>query len=236
MVLNLRKLSDDRFLFAITQMLTFTLVKRRMKKLIVVFTLLMTAPLALFAQNVVSAEEQAAIKKLVLDESKAFYARDFEKWSNSYRIVPQTYLAFVDNGKSIQYESWDKIKVAMEHYFDNNPNPTKPSEVNREHYSFRKVNPTYIWLTFDQTKVIGGKKEFTKELRIVEMVKGEWKIVNRTGFVMQTNTSKVSEEVSTNKKVKASEEGKKETKKASEKGEEKPKKVTEKKKTMEKES
>lgn len=214
----------------------FTLVKRRMKKLIVVFALLMTAPLALFAQNVVSAEEQAAIKKLVLDESKAFYARDFEKWSNSYRIVPQTYLAFVDNGKSIQYESWDKIKVAMKNYFDNNPNPTKPTEVNREHYSFRKVNPTYIWLTFDQTKIIGAKKEQTKELRIVEMVKGEWKIVNRTGFMMQGASSKTSEESSSTRKVKEGEEGKKETKKASEKGEEKPKKVTEKKKTMERES
>jgi hypothetical protein len=173
-----------------------------MKKIILVLILQVAAVFATVAQNVVSSEEQASIKKVITEESKAFYARDFEKWERYYRVVPQTYLAFVDKGKMYQFETWDKIKTSMEAYFDKNPNPTKPTDVKREHYSFRKVNPTYVWLTFDQVKTIASKKESTKELRILEMIKGEWKIVNRTGFLMQSSEGKSSEEVQKDKKIK----------------------------------
>jgi hypothetical protein len=59
-----------------------------------------------------------------------------------------------------------------------------------------------VWLTFDQVKTIASKKESTKELRILEMIKGEWKIVNRTGFLMQSSEGKSSEEVQKDKKIK----------------------------------
>lgn len=184
-----------------------------MKKLSLVLLFLVSARWAIVAQNVVSADEQATIKKVIADESKAFYARDFEKWSSYYRTVPQTYLAFVDKGKSIQLDTWDKIRASMQEYFDDNANSSQPTEVKREHYSFRKVNPTYIWLTFDQTKMLGTKKESTKELRIIEMIKGEWKIVNRTGFMMPTADTKLSEEWTADKKKKVGEQVKKEGKK-----------------------
>jgi hypothetical protein len=195
-----------------------------MKKISLVLLLLVVARWAIVAQNVVSADEQATIKKVIVDESKAFYARDFEKWSSYYRTVPQTYLAFVDKGKSVQLDTWDKIRTFMQEYFDNNANSSQPTEVRREHYSFRKVNPTYVWLTFDQLKIVGTKKESTKELRIIEMIKGEWKIVNRTDFMMQMAATKLSEEWTADKKKKVEEEVKKEGKKSGEQKDDKAKK------------
>lgn len=155
--------------------------------LLIIFSLLFTKS---FAQNVTSSEEQDEIKQVVADESKFYYARNLEKWANCYRQTSQTYWAIIDkDGYTMQREGWDNINSYVSSYFKENLKAVK-STFKRENYNFRKVNPTYIWVTFDQTKTLAGKKDLSKETRILELIKGEWKIVNRTGFYMPTeNTS-----------------------------------------------
>ena len=151
--------------------------------LFIIFSLLFTKS---FAQNVTSPEEQDEIKQVVADEAKFYYARNFEKWANCYRQTPQTYWAMIDReGGTTQKEGWDNINAFVSGYLKENPKAVKCS-FKRENYNFRKVNPTYIWVTFDQTKTISGKKDLSKETRILELIKSEWKIVNRTGFYMPT--------------------------------------------------
>ena len=157
--------------------------------LILLFVLFITKS---FAQNITSPDEQDAIKKIVADEAKFFYARNIEKWSNSYRQTPQTYWAKIEKEEGFQKEGWDNIMPFVTNYFKENSKSVKAT-FKRENYNFRKVNPTYIWVTFDQNKTVKDKKESSKETRIMELIKGEWKIVNATGFYIPNDKSVKSE-------------------------------------------
>ena len=160
--------------------------------LLILFTLLFTKS---FSQNVTSPEEQDEIKQVIADEAKFYYARNIEKWANCYRQTPQTYWAMIDReGGTTQKEGWDNISTFLMGYFKENPKAVKCT-FKRENYNFRKVNPTYIWVTFDQIKTLAGKKDLSKETRILELIKSEWKIVNRTGFYMPTEKSSKDEPV-----------------------------------------
>jgi hypothetical protein len=163
---------------------------------LIIFSLLFTKS---FAQNVTSPEEQDEIKQVVADETKFYYARNFEKWANCYRQTPQTYWAMIDReGGTTQKEGWDNINAFISGYFKENPKAVKCT-FKRENYNFRKINPTYIWVTFDQTKTLAGKKDLSKETRILELIKSEWKIVNRTGFYIPTEKTSKEEPVLTGK-------------------------------------
>ena len=160
--------------------------------LLIIFILLFTKS---FAQNVTSPEEQDEIKQVIADEAKFYYARNVEKWVDCYRQTPQTYWAMIDkDGGTTQKEGWDNISTFLMGYFKENPKAVKCT-FKRESYNFRKVNPTYIWVTFDQIKTLSGKKDLSKETRILELIKSEWKIVNRTGFYMPTEKSSKDEPV-----------------------------------------
>ncbi|MDZ7896665.1 MAG: hypothetical protein U5N85_01360 [Arcicella sp.] len=164
--------------------------------LLIILTLLLTNT---SAQNVTSPEEQDEIKQVIADEAKFYYARNFEKWANCYRQTPQTYWAMIDReGGTTQKEGWDNINTFVSGYLKENPKAVKCT-FKRENYNFRKVNPTYIWVTFDQTKTLAGKKDLSKETRILELIKSEWKIVNRTGFYMPTEKTTKEEPILTGK-------------------------------------
>ena len=90
-------------------------------------------------------------QKVIADESKFFYARNVEKWTNCYRQTPQTYWAKIEKEAGFQKEGWDNILPFVTNYFKENPKEIK-AIFKRENYNFRKVNPTYIWATFDQNK------------------------------------------------------------------------------------
>lgn len=162
-----------------------------------------------FAQNITSPEEQDAIKKVITDESKFFYARNIEKWTNCYRQTPQTYWAKIEKEEGFQKEGWDNIMPFVTNYFKENSKAIKAT-FKRENYNFRKVNPTYIWVTFDQNKTINNKKEVSKETRILELIKGEWKIVNATGFYMPSEKSVKTETAISPKEKSKSENSEKE--------------------------
>ncbi len=142
-----------------------------------------------FSQNITSPEEQTQIKQVITEEAKYFYNKNLEKWSTFYRQTPQTYWAIAEKDFSGQAETWDKILQLVGNHFSQNPKAIKAT-FKRENYTFRKVNPTYIWVTFDQTRSTDNKKFASKELRIVELIKGEWKIVNRTGFSINSENLK----------------------------------------------
>ena len=157
--------------------------------LILLFVLFITKS---HAQNVTSPEEQNEIKKVIADESKFFYALNLEKWATYFRQTPQTYLAKIEKEEGFQREGWDNIMPFVTNYFKENPKAIKAT-FQRENYNFRKVNPTYIWVTFDQNRTIKSKKDLSKETRILELIKGEWKIVNATGFYIPNDKSVKSE-------------------------------------------
>lgn len=158
--------------------------------LILLFILLFTNS---YAQNVTTSEEQTAIKQIIAAESNYYYARNIEKWAECYRQTPQTYWALVEKEHTTQKDGWDNISSFIKKYFKENPKAVKYI-FKRDSYNFRKVNPTYIWVTFDQARTTNGKKELSKETRILELIKGEWKIVNATGFFVPSEKTTKTEE------------------------------------------
>ena len=151
------------------------------------------------AQNTVSPEDQSKIKQLIADETKAFYAKDYETWMTLYRQTPQTYFAQYEKGQLIVKDGWDALSSWATTWFNEGKKGAKPTFA-REKTNFRKVNPTYVWVTFKQVKTLDGKKETSQELRIVELIKGEWKMVNHTS--MPASTSSVKEELPISEKDK----------------------------------
>jgi hypothetical protein len=67
---------------------------------------------------------------------------------------------------------------------------------------FQKGESYLHLVTFDQTKTLAGKKDLSKETRILELIKSEWKIVNRTGFYMPTADKTIKDESLTTSKEK----------------------------------
>ncbi len=153
------------------------------------------------AQNSLSPEDQSKIKQLIADETKAFYAKDYETWMILYRQTPQTYFAQYDKGQLIVKDGWDALSSWAITWFNDGKKGATPT-FSREKTNFRKVNPTYVWVTFKQVKTLDGKKETSQELRIVELIKGEWKMVNHTS--MPASTSSVKEETTVSEKDKKS--------------------------------
>jgi hypothetical protein len=159
--------------------------------LLLIFTFLSVKS---FAQNITTPEEQDKIKQAITAEAKYFYARSADKWMSCYRQTPQTYWAVVEKDVTFQKDGWDNIASFVSGYFKENSKAVKCT-FKRENYNFRKVNPTYIWVTFDQIKATNGKKDLSKETRILELIKGEWKIVNATGFWIPSEKTTKTEEL-----------------------------------------
>jgi len=141
------------------------------------------------AQNTLSPEDQSKIKQLIADETKAFYAKDYETWMTLYRQTPQTYFAQYEKSQLIVKDGWDALSSWATTWFNEGKKGAKPTFA-REKTNFRKVNPTYVWVTYKQVKTLDGKKETSQELRIVELIKGEWKMVNHTSMLASTSTVK----------------------------------------------
>lgn len=168
-----------------------------MKNAVLLFLVMVISGFNATAQNVTSVEDQTAIKKLIVDEAKAFYARNVEQWREFYRQTPQTYWAISAQETILQQDGWDNINAFVEGYFKENPKKLKWT-FKRDGYNFRKVNPTYVWVTFNQTKTLKSEKVVTRELRIVELIKGDWKLVNNTGFIInETKTDKKATSITT---------------------------------------
>ena len=130
------------------------------------------APLAL-AQ---SPADEEAIKRVLLAETDRFFARDFEAWASTFVQVPAATQAWNNaDGTYTHRLGWDTISARIREFIKNNPAPdTRP--MTRENFVFRHYGNA-AFVTFD--KYIGDRKTVKpiREIRVVERVGADWKIV-----------------------------------------------------------
>lgn len=132
-------------------------------------------------------QEKKAIIDLLENETDAWLKGDYERWSNSY--VQDESNIRLDVGSShcdLKY-GWDEINSYLENYFDN---PTEmPLKGVKTDYHI-KVIGNAAWVVHNETfKHIetGEEVGFTVAAsKILEKVKGEWKIAGMT--TIQTST------------------------------------------------
>lgn len=133
-----------------------------------VLSILFLAPI--FGQEKLSKEE-AAIKKVIEDETDYFYAADFENWSNCYVHSSMTAFSWMSpsaNKDSFgMLQGWEDISKNIKAYMEMNgkrDNPSKKSE-----YQFR--------VTGDMAFVTFNEDGNPMQSRVLEKVKGQWKIL-----------------------------------------------------------
>ena len=120
--------------------------------------------------------DEDAIRRVLLAETDRFFARDFDGWASTFVHVPAAVQAWNNADGSNTYRlGWDTISARIREFIKNNPKPdTRP--MTRENFVFRHYGNA-AFVSFD--KYIGDRKVVKpiREIRVVERLGAEWKIV-----------------------------------------------------------
>lgn len=131
-------------------------------------------------EAVTTAAEEEAIKKVIIDETDAFWNKDFEQFSNTW--VQADYVRVVgwwEHGGITVRKGWSVIGEGMKKLIKENPKKN-PQNVTRENFNVR-ISGNMAWVTFEQYGTDTGEKAMdmpglSYETRILEKHNGQWKI------------------------------------------------------------
>ncbi len=125
-------------------------------------------------------EEEEAIKKVIIEETEAFWNKDFKKLSSCF--VQDEYIRVVgwwEHGGITVRKGWSVIGARTEKLMIENPEKNF-QQVTRENFNIR-ISENMAWATFEQYGTDTGEKTMdmpglSYETRILEKHNGEWKI------------------------------------------------------------
>jgi hypothetical protein len=127
-------------------------------------------------------KEKAAIVEVIERQAAAFWAKDFERWADTWVHAPYVRrLGWSDTGGVVSVEGWEAIAARMQKSMAADPKPNlTPARLVREHLEFR-IYGDVAWLTFEQHGVATGEPRFdmpglSYETRILEKHDGEWRV------------------------------------------------------------
>lgn len=129
-----------------------------------------------------TAADQKAILALIDAETAAYFAKDFDAWAACWAHEPFVRrFAWFARGGMLLNVGWDEEAREQANSMRSYPSPN-PSmrQLVRDNFNFR-ISDKMAWVTFDQTAPSTGDPfdvaGLQHELRILERVGGEWKIV-----------------------------------------------------------
>ena len=117
-----------------------------------------------------------AIKALIQRETKAFFEVDYNTWADSWVHAPYAFWSFADTTDVNSFSGWDQIQNGFSEYFKT----SKPStaKIDREWLGLDvKIYGNGAYVRFNQFVKDGTNRPGQAEVRVLEKVKGEWKIV-----------------------------------------------------------
>ena len=115
-----------------------------------------------------------AIKALIEKETKAFFEIDKATWSSSWVHEPYVFWSFADTTDVNSFSGWQAIESGFADYF-RTAKPSKAS-INRTWHDI-KVYGNGAYARFTQKVNDNSRRPSQAEVRVLEKVKGEWKIV-----------------------------------------------------------
>jgi hypothetical protein len=121
-----------------------------------------------------SANDEAQIKALIENETKAFFEIDQKGWANCWANVPYAFWSFADTTDVNSFSGWDEIYKGFDNYFKT----SKPStaKIKRDwHHIVIKGNFAYV--RFTQLVSDESLRPSQAEVRVMEKINGLWKIV-----------------------------------------------------------
>ena len=132
--------------------------------------LLIFSSIATFGQK----KDIEAIKALIEKETKAFFEIDKATWSASWVQEPYAFWSFADTTDVNSFSGWQAIERGFADYF-RTAKPSKAS-VDRTWHDI-KVFGNGAYARFTQKVNDNSRRPPQAEVRVLEKVKGEWKIV-----------------------------------------------------------
>ncbi|MCB0548946.1 MAG: nuclear transport factor 2 family protein [Phaeodactylibacter sp.] len=144
-----------------------------MLRIAIITALLIASSSIAFGQKKASASsDEAAIKEVIEQESRTFWARDFKSWEKLWVHEPYTIWTAASNTGVRQYNGWNAWKEQVENLFAESPEAIPyDGDVKKHNFSFR-IYGNGAWVTFEQD----NKGTITYETRIMEKHGGKWKI------------------------------------------------------------
>ncbi len=132
--------------------------------------ILVCSAVSLFGQK----NDIEAIKALIEKETKAFFEIDYKTWASSWSQTPYAFWSFADTTDVNSFSGWEKIDAGFRDYF----RTSKPSKAKIERtWMDIKVYGNGAYARFTQQVSDNTSRPPQAEVRILEKVKGAWKIV-----------------------------------------------------------
>ncbi len=115
-----------------------------------------------------------AIKAVIEQETKAFFQIDKTTWSDSWVHEPYSFWSFADTTDVNSFSGWASIEKGFADYF----RTAKPSNatIDRTWHDI-KVFGNGAYARFTQKVNDNSHRPLQEEIRVLEKVKGAWKIV-----------------------------------------------------------
>ncbi len=120
--------------------------------------------------------EVEAIKALIERETKAFFEIDHKTWADSWAHVPYAFWSFADTTDVNSFSGWEQIEKGFADYF----RTAKPStaKIERSWLGLEvKVYGNGAYVRFNQHVKDDSRRPPQAEIRILEKINGQWKIV-----------------------------------------------------------
>jgi len=131
-------------------------------------------------------QEKDAVLATIEEETEAFFARDYDRWKSTY--VQEDYAFQAWSNRDGTFDSsvgWENIDNTVGKYIHDNPEPVSSHPiVERKNIAFKFYDDDVAYLTWDQFNSDRQGNVFfhSKEVRLMEKVNGEWKIVCVSAF------------------------------------------------------
>ena len=118
-------------------------------------------------------EEKAAILKVLNDETKAAFNRDYQSWKEKWvheKYVTKTYINFADSTMT-ETLGWNDINEFVKNDIAEHPEPSPlPTLVDKIDV---RLYDNGAWVNYEQNDSERGLK---RETRLMEKENGQWKI------------------------------------------------------------
>ena len=123
-------------------------------------------------------DDITAIRAVVLEETEAFVAKDFDRWAVCYAQDERTCEVYAGDVGVIVHQGWEAVAAAMRQLMADNPDALAGSFWQRDHQI--SVDRDMAWVTFmsacaarDQAMDV----PHVFDMRVLERRQGRWKIV-----------------------------------------------------------
>ena len=136
-------------------------------------------------------KERTEILRVIENESKAFWDKDYDEWANYWVHAPYIRtMGWWERGGITVVKGWEERGPRTQKHMEENPEPN-PQNVVRENINMR-IFENAAWVTFDQYGKDNGEPDMdmpglSRETRFLEKHSGQWKIVY-VGWLLEGDT------------------------------------------------